>query len=184
MGWRKYLVLIAVMTFGGTGDVLLARGMKSLGPVSWHDWPQVFTAIFNPWVAAGIVCLIAFFAAYSHALSWADLTYVLPATSFGYVWIALLSRFFLHEHISGYRWAGIFLIAGGVALVTRGPALTEREISGAAALAGAEPAAGARLHDAAPSGKASPLAEDGARNGAAPLGEAPLAERKRQHELA
>ena len=115
------------MTFGGTGDVLLARGMKTLGPISLRNWPALFAAIFNPWVAAGIVCLIAFFAAYSSALSWADLTYVLPATSMGYVWIALLSRFFLHEHLSGYRWAGILLIAGGVGLVTRGPALTEKE---------------------------------------------------------
>lgn len=126
MDFRKYLVLFAVMTFGGTGDVLLARGMKTLGAVTLHDWQKVFVAIFNPWVAVGIVSLILFFAAYSAALSWADLTYVLPATSMGYVWIALLSRFFLHEHISGYRWAGILMIAGGVGLVTRGPALTEQ----------------------------------------------------------
>ena len=32
-----------------------------------------------------------------NALSWADLTYVLPATSLGYVLMALIARFVLHE---------------------------------------------------------------------------------------
>jgi len=36
--------------------------------------------------------LLAFFASYMAALSWADLTYVLPATSLGYVLVALAAR--------------------------------------------------------------------------------------------
>ena len=58
------------------------------------------------------------------ALSWADLTYVLPATSFGYVLVALIARFALHEHITPLRWVGIALIACGVGFVAGGPALT------------------------------------------------------------
>jgi drug/metabolite transporter (DMT)-like permease len=38
--------------------------------------------------------------------------------------MALLARFFLHEQISVYRWAGIALIALGVGFVTRGPSQT------------------------------------------------------------
>ena len=41
--------------------------------------------------------LLAFFASYMNALSWADLTYVLPATSLGYVLLALVAKFALHE---------------------------------------------------------------------------------------
>jgi drug/metabolite transporter (DMT)-like permease len=58
------------------------------------------------------------------ALSWADLTYVLPATSFGYVLLALVARFLLHEHVSPLRWLGIALITGGVGFVAGGPSLT------------------------------------------------------------
>jgi drug/metabolite transporter (DMT)-like permease len=124
---RKYLVLLAVMLFGGAGDVLLKRGMKDFGPVDLHNLPHLVSALANPWILIGIICLTGFFASYLTALSWADLTYVLPATAMGYVVIAVLSKYFLQEHISEWRWAGILLISCGVGWVTRGPALTKRE---------------------------------------------------------
>src|SRR5512147_3198323 len=99
--------------------------MKDVGQLSLANWTQALSAIFTPWVAVGILLLLAFFASYLTALSFADLTYVLPATSVGYILMALLARFFLHEQISPYRWAGIALIALGVGFVTRGPAKTE-----------------------------------------------------------
>jgi hypothetical protein len=65
-------------------------------------------------------------ASYLTALSWADLTFVLPATAFGNIIVAFLSRFWLHETISPSRWAGIALITLGVGFVAQGPSLTER----------------------------------------------------------
>ena len=88
------------------------------------DLPSVVFAILNPWVAFGIFFLLGFFACYMTALSWADLTYVLPATSLGYVLLALIAKFFLHEQMSATRWLGIVLISAGVGFVTQGPALT------------------------------------------------------------
>ena len=122
---QKYLVLLAIVCFGGTGDVLLARGMKSLGPINLHHPQALITALGNPWILMGIVCLTAFFASYLNALSWADLSYVLPATAMGYVVVALLSKYFLGENVSAMRWAGVLLISCGVGWVTRGPVLTE-----------------------------------------------------------
>jgi drug/metabolite transporter (DMT)-like permease len=86
---------------------------------------SLIAAVFTPWIALGILLLIGFFASYLTALSWADLTFVLPATAFGYVIIALLARFWLHESISLERWAGIVLIALGVGFVAQGPSLTQ-----------------------------------------------------------
>ena len=79
---------------------------------------------FNPWVASGVVLLLAYFAAYMSALSWADLTYVLPATSLGYVLVAVVARFSFHEAISPARWLGIAMITAGVGFVASGPSLT------------------------------------------------------------
>jgi len=62
-----------------------------------------------------------------NALSWADLTYVLPATSLGYVLLALVAKFVLHEQVSPLRWLGIALISGGVGFVAGGPALTSHD---------------------------------------------------------
>lgn len=103
---------------------MLSHGMKQTGTISIHHLQGVILAIGNPWVAVGIVLLLAFFASYMNALSWADLTYVLPATSLGYVLLALVAKFVLHEQVSPLRWLGIALISGGVGFVAGGPALT------------------------------------------------------------
>jgi len=96
-----------------------------LGPVSLAHPAQLIHAIFSPWVASGIVLLIGFFSSYLTALSWADLTYVLPASSLGYVIMTLLARFWLHEHVSPMRWLGVVFITAGVGFVTRGPSYTD-----------------------------------------------------------
>jgi drug/metabolite transporter (DMT)-like permease len=99
--------------------------MKPLPPISVAHPGELIAAVFTPWIVAGIALLIGFFASYLTALSWADLTYVLPATAFGNVIVALLSRFWLHEPISPARWAGILLITVGVGFVAQGPSRTE-----------------------------------------------------------
>ena len=125
MTFRRYLVLVAIMVTASFGDTFLSAGMREVGPVSTHHLSALFAALRVPWVLAGIVLLTLFFASYLTALSWADLTFVLPATSFGYVIIALLSRFWLHETITPARWTGILLITLGVGFVTRGPSYTD-----------------------------------------------------------
>jgi uncharacterized membrane protein len=123
---RKYLVLLAIICFGSTGDTLLSRGMRDVGEIHLSNWTHAITAVFNPWIACGIVCLIIFFGSYLASLSWADLTFVLPSTAVGYVVLALLSKYFLHEQISLARWAGIGMIVAGVGFVAGGPSVTER----------------------------------------------------------
>jgi drug/metabolite transporter (DMT)-like permease len=122
--FKKYLVLAGVAVFAAAGDSMLSHGMKQVGNITLHHLQGVILAVLNPWVAVGIVLLLAFFATYMNALSWADLTYVLPATSLGYVLLALIARFVLHEQVSPLRWIGIALISGGVGFVAGGQALT------------------------------------------------------------
>jgi len=121
----RYLILLAVMLTAAVGDTLLSHGMKQVGPVSFRHLGLLLAAMRNPWVVGGIVCLLGFFASYLTALSWADLTFVLPSTAFGYVVVAMLSKYWLHEAVSPYRWAGIVLIVCGVGFVANGPSLTE-----------------------------------------------------------
>ncbi len=99
--------------------------MTALPVISLAHPGALIAAVFTPWIVAGIAMLIGFFASYLTALSWADLTFVLPATALGNVVVALISRFWLHETISIERWAGIVLITLGVGFVAQGPALTE-----------------------------------------------------------
>jgi drug/metabolite transporter (DMT)-like permease len=123
---RQYLILATVAICAPLGDTCLSRGMNNLPAISLAHPATLIAAVFTPWVALGIALLIGFFASYLTALSWADLTFVLPATAFGNVIVAIFARFWLHEAISLERWAGIALITLGVGFVAQGPSLTER----------------------------------------------------------
>lgn len=121
----QYLVLLAITLSAPLGDALLARGMRQVGTVDLQHLGLLWHALFNPYVDGGIVLLIAFFATYTAALSWADLTFVMPATSLSYVIIALLGHFLLGEHLSLSRWLGVGLIMCAVSFVAGGPSRTE-----------------------------------------------------------
>jgi uncharacterized membrane protein len=126
---RKYLVLLAVTVFGSLGNVCLARGMRAFGAVTRANSHLLLMAFTNLWVIAGIALLILFFISYLNALSWADLTYVLPATAFGYVLTALLAQMLLREGVPLSHWIGILLITVGVGFVATGPSVTTTKLS-------------------------------------------------------
>lgn len=123
---RQYLILATVALCAPLGDTCLSRGMTSLPTITLAHPMSLIGAVFTPWIGAGIALLIGFFASYLTALSWADLTYVLPATAFGNVIVALFAKYWLHETVSWQRWAGIVLITVGVGFVAHGPSRTER----------------------------------------------------------
>jgi drug/metabolite transporter (DMT)-like permease len=125
MTFRRYLILAVITLTAACGDTCLSIGMKRVGPVSVAHLGTLIAAVKTPWVDVGIVLLLCFFGSYLTALSWADLTFVQPATAFGYVILAMLSRFWLHEHVSISRWAGVLVITAGVGFVTRGHSFTE-----------------------------------------------------------
>ena len=73
--------------------------------------------IFSPWVLLGTTLLIFWLLSRMTLLGWADLSYVLPVTSVGYVLTAILGRYFFNEQISWQRWMGTMLIVIGISLV-------------------------------------------------------------------
>jgi drug/metabolite transporter (DMT)-like permease len=122
--FQQFLILAFVSVSVPLGDACLSRGMTSLPAISLTDPLSLIGAVFTPWIALGIVLLIGYFASYLTALSWADLTYVMPATAMGNVLVALLAHFWLREDISWQRWVGVVLFTVGVAFVAQGPVNT------------------------------------------------------------
>jgi EamA-like transporter family len=59
---------------------------------------------------------VAFFALLA-LLSWADLSFVVPATALNYVVGAAGSALFLREQVNRTRWAGVLLVCIGVAVM-------------------------------------------------------------------
>jgi drug/metabolite transporter (DMT)-like permease len=116
----KTIVLTLVVTFSNVvGNFSLSWGMRRNGPQVFDSPFGYIQALFDPWVAAGVCLLLVWMLSQMALLSWADLSFVLPVTSAGYVLAAIAGRIFLHEQISPARWSGIALIMTGVLIVGR-----------------------------------------------------------------
>jgi uncharacterized membrane protein len=123
---KTRLFTAIVVCSNALGNLFLTRGMKAFpGNLSFSPAEYV-SAIFSPWVAAGIALLIVWLLSRMALFGWADLSYVLPVTSVGYVLSALMGRYFLGEQVSLRRWAGTLLIVGGTVLVGRTTVRTSR----------------------------------------------------------
>ena len=102
----RVLALAAfVVATNAAGNYALNWGMKNGG-------------IFTAWTLAGIATLIVWTVSRIKLLEWADLSYVLPVTSVGYVIPLILGTALLGESVSRERWLGALLIAAGAALVS------------------------------------------------------------------
>jgi len=130
---KKTLILATLMVSCNTvAQLVLRKGMLQIGSVHLHEhdlagafWKTVTSGTI--WM--GIAGLLAAFAVYMTLLSWADYSYVQPATSLGYALVALLGVTVLGEHVTLVRWFGVALICSGVALVGRTePRTTKRSV--------------------------------------------------------
>ena len=98
------------------GNFALSWGMKH--GAAFDGSPLSFVlVVFNPWVLIGIGLLAGWVLSRMALLSWADLSYVIPVTSIGFVLNAIMGALFLQETISPLRWLGTFCIVGGTVLV-------------------------------------------------------------------
>jgi len=137
-------VLIIAIVAQAAGNVFLTRGMKAVAATATGDGSGLMNTISqslhaalqaakSPEVWAGTLLLIVFFALYSAALSWADLSFVLPATAFGYVLNVAAGHYFLNEEVTKARWIGSLIITLGVVCVSRsGERTTPAHEAGAA----------------------------------------------------
>jgi len=121
------MILIMVI-FGPLGNILLGKGMKNVGSAaSWApaELPHIFVSVFGSrYVWLGVASLLTFFVAYMLILSWADFSYVQPASSVAYLVVALLGYFYLGEKVSRLHWAGVAVICLGVLVVGNTPPRT------------------------------------------------------------
>lgn len=115
-------MILVMVICGPLGNVLLGKGMKQVGAIGF--WPLshllpvavgIFTSLF---IWMGIASLLVFFIAYSLVLSWADYSFVQPASSLAYGVVALFGYLMLGERVSPTRWAGIAIICLGVFVVS------------------------------------------------------------------
>jgi drug/metabolite transporter (DMT)-like permease len=125
---KTYCMLLIMILFAPLGNVMLGKGMKNVGTVAtWvpsellHVGWRVF---MSGYIWLGVASLLTFFVAYMLILSWADFSYVQPASSVALLVVALLGYFYLGERISPLHWVGIVVICLGVFVVGNTPPRT------------------------------------------------------------
>jgi len=128
---KTAILIFFVVMFGSFGNVFLSKGMKQVGTFS--SWrlsdlmPFLAKALESPTVWIGILLSIVFFVSYTLVLSWADYSFVQPASSISYAVVAILGYFLLGETVTSTRWIGVAIICIGVFLISQTPpSTTER----------------------------------------------------------
>ena len=118
---KTYVLILFIALFAPLGNVLLSKGMKTIGSARNWEPRQLFHILIqilaSGYIWLGIACLLAFFVAYMLVLTWADYSYVQPASSFAYAVVAVLGLLLLGERVNLLRWFGIAVICVGVFIV-------------------------------------------------------------------
>ncbi len=126
--FKTYFLIFLMVIFGPLGNVFLGKGMKQMGGSSAgpaHGAIGLVSHVLTSgtiWL--GIGSLLTFFVAYMLVLSWADYSYVQPASAAAYGMVALLAHFILREVVTPMRWTGVILICCGVLVVGHTPPRT------------------------------------------------------------
>ncbi|MFP5234002.1 MAG: EamA family transporter [Acidobacteriota bacterium] len=120
---KTFLMIVVMVVCGPLGNTFLGKGMKQIGSVGvWpvsHLISSLSRILTTPSIWMGIGSLIVFFIADMLVLSWADYSFVRPASALGYGMVALLGYSMLGERVSPLRWTGIAIICLGVFVVSR-----------------------------------------------------------------
>jgi drug/metabolite transporter (DMT)-like permease len=114
-------ILVSVLT-GAIGQVLLKKGMMTMGPVTL-TLNQLPTTLWrmgtNPYVVIGLLIYVGGTVFWLSALSRVDLSYAYPFASLSYVVMLAASWLLFRENITIMRLLGTLVVASGVFLISR-----------------------------------------------------------------
>jgi drug/metabolite transporter (DMT)-like permease len=114
-------ILISVL-LGAAGQILLKKGMNSMGPVTL-TLNQLPTTLWrmgtNPYVLIGLLIYVTGTVFWLAALSRVDLSYAYPFASLSYVIMLVASWLLFGENITPIRLVGSLIVGLGVILISR-----------------------------------------------------------------
>jgi uncharacterized membrane protein len=115
------MMIVIIVLSNSAGDVFITKGMKKVGEISTLN-PVELLRVFGQVLTSkdfplGILCLAVSFFSFLYVLSWAEMSFIVPATSIVYVFSVIGARLFLNEEIDRRRWFGTLFVCLGVALI-------------------------------------------------------------------
>ncbi len=118
---KTYILLLIAVVCQAMGNVLLSKGMKQVASAleKGNVLSCVVDALGSPMIWSGTALVFVFFIIFAAALSWADLSFVLPSLSVEVIVNVAFAQLFLDEAVSIVRWIGVLLVSCGVILVIK-----------------------------------------------------------------
>lgn len=107
--WAIGLVILATL-IGSAGPILMKLSTK-------HEKFSIIGMIKNPKVILGAGAMFVSVLVYKLALKGGELSVLYPFASLNYLWITLISKFYLKEQINKQKIIGISLIILGIILI-------------------------------------------------------------------
>lgn len=130
---KLILIVVVGMSVEAIGVVYLTKGVREAGGAAQISVAEILGLIgrivTNRNVLWGTFLEALFFVTLMWLLSKYDASLIWPLTSLGFVVTALAAKIILHEQVSWVRWAGVFLIMCGAALVSYSEQLKEKPLA-------------------------------------------------------
>jgi uncharacterized membrane protein len=108
--WAIGLVILATMV-GSFGPILLKKAASKI-ELSIKALSKNCNLILG-FVLYGLATLL-----FIPALRGGELSVLYPLTSISYIWVSLLSMWFLREKMNALKWLGILFVIAGVVLIS------------------------------------------------------------------
>lgn len=118
---KLIVVMLVALVLEAIGVVFLSHGLRQAGELKEWTLPEMLRlagrCVTNGNFMLGVLMELIFFLTLLYLLKNADVSLVWPLTSLGFVLTTLAAKYIRHEQVSNMRWAGVFLIMAGAALV-------------------------------------------------------------------
>ncbi len=117
---KAFKYILASVILVDTGNLLVKYGLHQTPFKLGSSIISSYIGIFlNPLIVLGFLATALSSIFWLAALSRSELSYAYPMISIGYIVIALASWLLFGEDLNWTRWLGIFIICGGVFLMSR-----------------------------------------------------------------
>jgi drug/metabolite transporter (DMT)-like permease len=119
---KLLLILLIGLVFESAGVVLLKKGMGQIGEVGTFSVGNAAGVLkkgaTNSYILTGIFFEALFFMSLLLLMSKSEISFLWPMTGLSFVFATFAAIWFLGEHVSMIRWAGVVLIMIGAGLIS------------------------------------------------------------------
>lgn len=118
---NPWMLVAAIVGSTAASDLLQSYEMKRHGEIREFHLNRLGSLLAGLARRTNLIFSIVFMAvsffAFLTLLSVADMSFAVPATALSFVVETFLAKYVLKERVNAVRWAGVGLVAGGVALL-------------------------------------------------------------------